>query len=51
MQLFPFFNDSYEETNHIKTACFYLENLLQIKFGGHSYEKYFYRDGLNFLKT
>ena len=30
MQLLPVFNGSYEEANHIKTARFYLENLLQI---------------------
>ena len=33
---------------------FYLENLLQIselKLGGHTYKKYFYRDGLIILKT
>ena len=41
MQLLRVFNNSYEEINHIKTACFYLENLLQIKLGGHSYEKVF----------
>ena len=41
-------------TNHIKTARFYLENLLQIsklKFCGHTYEKYFYRDGSLIKKT
>ena len=54
MQLLPVFNDSYEETNHIRTARFYLENLLQInefKLGGHTYKKYFYRDGVIILKT
>ena len=54
MQLLPLFNDFYEETNHIKTARFYLENLLQIsesKLGGHTYEEYLYRDGLIILKT
>ena len=33
---------------------FYLENLLQIselKLGGNTYEKYFYRNGLIILKT
>ena len=41
-------------TNHIKTARFYLENLLQIsklKLCGHTYEKYFYRDGSLIKKT
>ena len=54
MQMLPVFNDSYEETYHIKTARFYLENLLQInelKLGVHTYKKYFYRDGVIILKT
>ena len=54
IQRLPVFSDSYEETNHITTVRFYLENLLQIselKLGGHTYEKYFYTDGLIILKT
>ena len=54
MQMLPVFNDSYEETYHIKTARFYLENLLQInelKPGVHTYKKYFCRDGVIILKT
>ena len=54
MQLLPVFNGSCEEANNIKTARFYLENLLQIselKLGGHTYKKYFYRDDLIILKT
>ena len=37
-----------------QNCSFYLENLLQIselKFGGRTYEKYFYRDGSIILKT
>ena len=30
MKLLSVFNDSYEETNHIRTARFYWKNLLQI---------------------
>ena len=56
MQLLPVFNDSYEETSHIKTARLYLENLLQItklKLGGHTFhhwQKVFLQRWINYFK-
>ena len=50
MQLQPVFSDSFKETNHIKTARFYLENLLQIETWWSYLRKVFLQRWINYFK-